>query len=85
MHTFTIITEAHLGLAETNCVFAFTHAIELLELSLVDTLHTRLVYRPKWEAFKSGLKLETYLAREVDLNGLDTNVLGTGRHGDDVQ
>ena len=37
-HTFTVITEAHLGLAKTNGVLALTNAIELFELSLVNTL-----------------------------------------------
>lgn len=37
--TFSIITESHSRLAQTNCVFAFTDAIELLELGLIDALH----------------------------------------------
>lgn len=37
-HTLAVITEAHLRLSQTNCVFSFTHAIELLQLRLVDTL-----------------------------------------------
>lgn len=41
--TFTVITEAHLGLAETNGVLSFANAIELLQLRLVDALHSILV------------------------------------------
>jgi hypothetical protein len=37
-HTLTVITEAHLCLSQTNCVLSLTHSIELLQLSLVDTL-----------------------------------------------
>jgi hypothetical protein len=37
--TFSVVAEAHLGLAETNGVFALADAIELLELCLVDALH----------------------------------------------
>jgi hypothetical protein len=37
-HTFAIIAEAHLGLAEANGVFALTNAIEFLQLSLIDAL-----------------------------------------------
>ena len=44
MHTFTVITEAHLGLTKANGVFAFAHAIELLELALVDTLENTGTY-----------------------------------------
>jgi len=36
--TFTIVTEAHLGLAKTNGVFSLANSIELLELGLVDAL-----------------------------------------------
>lgn len=38
IHTFTVITEAHLGLAQTDGVLALTDAIEFLELCLVDAL-----------------------------------------------
>ena len=38
MLTFSIVAEAHLGLAETNGVLAGADAIELLELCLVDAL-----------------------------------------------
>lgn len=37
-HTFTVITEAHLGLAETNGVLSLANAIVLLQFSLVDAL-----------------------------------------------
>lgn len=36
--TLTVVAEGHLGLAQTNGVFARSNAIELLEFSLVDTL-----------------------------------------------
>lgn len=41
--TFSIVAEAHLGLAKTNGIFALGDAIELLELGLVDALHTQLL------------------------------------------
>ena len=44
-HTFSVIAEAHLGLAETNCVFALRDAIELLKFGLVDALRVLLVSR----------------------------------------
>jgi hypothetical protein len=37
--TFSVVAEAHLGLAETNGVLALADAIELFELCLVDALH----------------------------------------------
>lgn len=55
--TFSIIAEAHLGLAEANCVFSLAHAIELLQLTLVYTL-----------------------TGKVDFDGLDADVLRSGRH-----
>lgn len=36
--TFTVVTEAHSGLAETNGVLSLANAIELLEFCLVNTL-----------------------------------------------
>lgn len=36
--TFSVVAEAHLGLAEANGVFALADTIELLELCLVDAL-----------------------------------------------
>lgn len=36
--TFTVIAESHLGLAETNSVFASADAIELFELGLLNVL-----------------------------------------------
>jgi len=74
-HTLAVIAEAHLGLAETDSVLAGADAIVLLQLSLVDTLKELLV---KIEHSERG---ETNLGGEVDLNGLDADVLGTGRHG----
>lgn len=36
--TFSVVAEAHLGLAEANGVLALADAVELLELCLVDAL-----------------------------------------------
>jgi len=55
-----VVTEGHLGLAETDGVLASAGAIELLELGLLNIL-----------------------TGEVNLNGLDANVLRTGGHGGD--
>jgi hypothetical protein len=77
--TFSVVAEAHLGLAETNGVLALADAIELLELCLVDALHgfpsaTHGTRRGNvWTA-------KTYLAGDVQLNGLDADVLGSLRH-----
>jgi hypothetical protein len=38
--TFSVVAEAHLGLAEANGVLAGADAIELLELCLVDALQS---------------------------------------------
>jgi hypothetical protein len=40
--TLAVIAERHLGLAETNRVFALGDAIELLEFGLVDALHGKV-------------------------------------------
>jgi hypothetical protein len=85
--TLTVITEAHLGLAETNGVLSSTDAIVLLELNLVDALWkvVWLVLDKKGgnpQGLAVGIrKRGTNLSGEVDLNGLDTNVLGTSSHG----
>lgn len=42
MFTFSIIAEAHFGLSKTDCVFPLANAIELFQLSLVDTLYIRI-------------------------------------------
>lgn len=42
--TFSVIAEAHLGLAEADCIFPLADAIELLELGLIDALHIELVH-----------------------------------------
>ena len=82
--TFSVITEAHLRLAKANGVFALRDAIELLELCLVDTL-MRLLALPR-EVVKKGVGKRlfvldlTYLARKVEFNGLDTNILRAGCH-----
>jgi hypothetical protein len=39
--TFAVVTEAHLGLAEANGVFAGADTVELLELGLLDILKGR--------------------------------------------
>ena len=36
--TLSVITEGHLGLAETNCVLSSGNTIELLKLGLVNAL-----------------------------------------------
>ena len=46
--TLSVVTEAHLGLAESDCILALRHAIELLQLSLIDTLHSRLARVQLW-------------------------------------
>lgn len=38
MLTFTVVAKGHLGLAETNGVFASADAIELFELGLLNVL-----------------------------------------------
>lgn len=38
MLTLSVITEGHLGLAETNCVFSSGNAIKRLKLGLVNAL-----------------------------------------------
>jgi hypothetical protein len=83
--TLTIVTEGHLGLAEANGVFALGDAIELLEVGLVDALHAQLarVRRRQAAALHSAIRCTTgwtCLAGEVQLNGLDANVRGTGGH-----
>lgn len=40
MLTFSIVTEAHLGLTQTDGILPLANAIELLELDLVDALRT---------------------------------------------
>lgn len=39
--TFSIVAEAHFGLAQANCVFSSADAIELLELGLLDILSSQ--------------------------------------------
>jgi hypothetical protein len=74
--TFSVVAEAHLGLAEANGVLAGADAIELLELCLVDALQSsgqRSMLLERRPYFGSG---QSYLAGHVKLNGLDTDVLG---------
>lgn len=72
--TFAVVTEGHLGLAEANCVFALGDAIELFQLGLVDALWSVSIV-----GFK-GAATCTCLAREVEFNGLDADVGGSGSH-----
>ena len=39
MLTFSIIAEAHFGLSMTDCVFPLANAVELFQLSLINTLY----------------------------------------------
>jgi hypothetical protein len=45
--TLAVVAEGHLGLAEANRVFALGDAIELLELRLIDALHSKVRRRPQ--------------------------------------
>ena len=71
--TFSVVAEAHLGLAQADRVFALADAVELLELGLVHAL-----------SHKSGVALlersRTYLAREVQLHGFNAHILGSLCH-----
>ena len=81
--TFSIVAEAHFSLSETNCVFPLANAIELFQLSLIDALQL-LISRASNDEEASRIyreeAVETYLTREVDLNGLDANVLRSRCH-----
>ncbi len=44
--TFSVVTEAHLGLTETDGVLPLTDAIEFFQVCLVDTLNMVLVSKP---------------------------------------
>lgn len=80
--TFPVIAEAHLGLSQTNGVLPLADAIEFLQFFLVDALSRELELSPTLSARSTARRIQvTYLAREVDLNGLNANVLGTSRHG----
>ena len=57
--TLAVVAESHLGLAETNGVFALGNAIELLELCLVDALHERV----RRGARNGGQQLQAMLTR----------------------
>jgi hypothetical protein len=57
--TFAVVAEGHLGLAETNGVFALGNAIELLELCLVDALHGKV----RGGAQDGGQQLQAMLTR----------------------
>ena len=80
--TFSVVAEAHLSLAETNCVFSLGHAIELLKLCLIDTLCNIVRILLPGVLFSRTAQWGAYLAWEVDFDGLNTNVLRTGRHGE---
>jgi hypothetical protein len=81
VHTLAVVAEAHLGLAETNGILASANAIELLELGLVDALEGNSKSALRISGATIGDVGDTYLRREVDLNGLDADVLGASRHG----
>lgn len=74
IHTFAVVTEAHLSLAETNGVFSGGNAIEFLQLGLVNAL-VELV-----STSYQNCRVRAYLAGKVDLNGLDANVLRSSGH-----
>jgi hypothetical protein len=79
--TLAVVAEGHLCLAEANGVFSLRDAIELLELGLVDALHGKSGGAPKHAvAGACALQDNTCLAGEIQLNGLDTDVGGTGSH-----
>ena len=37
-HTFSVITKAHFGLAQADCVLALANSIKFLKLSLINAL-----------------------------------------------
>jgi hypothetical protein len=87
--TLAVVAEGHLGLAEANGVFALGDAIELLKFGLVDALHGK-----SQQASSRGqaavempaatrVVVFTCLAGEIELDGLDANVGGTGSHSCD--
>lgn len=75
--TFAVIAEAHPGLPETNGILSLTDAIEFLELCLFHALQD-------WNQLSTGdcPREAQYLAGEVDFQGLDTDILRAGRHGE---
>lgn len=87
MRTFSIITEAHLGLAQANCVFPLANAIELFELCLVNTLRRVLatVIACSTGQLKTVQAFATYLTREVELNGFDANIGGAIGHVEEAR
>jgi hypothetical protein len=84
--TLAIIAEAHLCLPKANCVFPRAHAIELLELGLLHILRLCTVSEVGGKGCGVCARVprgsvNTHLAGEVDLDGLDADVLRTGGHG----
>jgi hypothetical protein len=76
--TFSVIAEAHLGLAEADCIFPLADAIELLELGLIDALHIESVHALHvmgWWSIGGNLA-KTNLTWEVDLKSFDADILG---------
>jgi hypothetical protein len=59
--TFSVIAEAHLGLAEANGVLALANAIELLKLCLVDALDWKVSLKgvARSNTIKDSLGLES--------------------------
>jgi hypothetical protein len=76
--TFSVVTEAHLGLAQTNGIFASADAIEFLKLDLINTLTMKCQFLARATLRREGQS--THLAREVELNGLDADVLRAVGH-----
>lgn len=74
--TFSIVAEAHLGLPKTNGVFSLRNSIEFLQLGLINTLsHDRLLANAQHTIWEFRGNSASYLAGEIDLDGLDANIL----------
>ena len=76
--TFSIIAETHFGLSKTNGILSLADAIKFFQLSLVDALAilvSRVTPCKFWRRYLGREASETDLARKVDFNGLDANVL----------
>jgi hypothetical protein len=76
--TFPVVTEAHFGLSQTNGVFAGADAIEFLKLDLINTLATKSQISAC--QILGEEEQHAHLAREVELNGLDADVLRAVGH-----
>ena len=69
--TFSVVAEAHLGLAEANGVFALRNAIEFLQFSLVNALVDFISV----DCHEQHCLVSSYLAGKVKLEGFDADVL----------